>query len=77
MSRPERHEAFFRGMLGDVDEPTLPFGLEDVHGDGGRISRKRVSKWSRHRARRCGRARALGVSAASVAIWRGRRCWPG
>ena len=27
-------EAFFRDRLGDVDEPTTPFGLTDVHGDG-------------------------------------------
>src|ERR1700722_17509447 len=27
-------EAFFRSMLGDIDEPTAPFGLADVHGDG-------------------------------------------
>ncbi len=33
MSR-EEHEAFFRDMLADVDEPTLPFGLQDVQGDG-------------------------------------------
>ena len=24
------HEAFFRDMLGDIDEPTLAFGVEDV-----------------------------------------------
>ncbi|KEZ73593.1 hypothetical protein C5I_0112535, partial [Pseudomonas syringae pv. syringae FF5] len=26
------HEVFFRDMLGDIDEPTLPFGLQDVQG---------------------------------------------
>ncbi len=33
----EEHERFFREMLGEVSEPTLPFGLSDVHQDGGDI----------------------------------------
>ena len=54
-------------MLGDVDEPTAPFGLTDVHGGGSGISRSRVpasTRLSRKRLR--ARARAIGVSAASV-----------
>ncbi|WP_029573932.1 condensation domain-containing protein, partial [Pseudomonas syringae] len=33
----EAHEAFFRDLLGDIDEPTLPFDLHDVQGDGSEI----------------------------------------
>ena len=36
------HEAFFRGMLEDVDEPTLPFGLSDVQGEGRGIEEVRL-----------------------------------
>ena len=60
------HEAFFRGMLGDVDEPTLPFGLSDVQGEGRGIEEARLvldAALSR-RLRAC--ARAQGVSAASL-----------
>jgi non-ribosomal peptide synthetase component F len=65
VSRQE-HEAFFRAMLGDVDEPTAPYGLIDAQGDGSGISeiRREVEAGLSLRLRQ--RARALGVSAASL-----------
>ncbi|EGH35960.1 amino acid adenylation, partial [Pseudomonas syringae pv. japonica str. M301072] len=33
---------FFRDMLGNVDEPTLPFGLQQVHGDGRDINQQPI-----------------------------------
>ena len=62
----EEHEAFFRKMLGDVDEPTTPFGLTDVRGDGSGIAeaRRQVDASLARRLRAC--ARSFGVSAASV-----------
>ncbi|KRP58564.1 non-ribosomal peptide synthetase [Pseudomonas trivialis] len=62
----QAHEAFFRTMLADIDEPTLPFGLQDVQGDGQGIDEARIpldSDLSR-RLRRL--ARPLGVSVASL-----------
>ena len=62
----EEHEAFFRGLLGDVGEPTVPFGLLDVRGDGTGIqeARLRVEAGLARRLREW--ARKLGVSAASL-----------
>jgi arthrofactin-type cyclic lipopeptide synthetase C len=62
----EEHQAFFREMLGDVDEPTLPFGLLDARGDGSGIEQARVFVDAGLAARLRERARALGVSAATV-----------
>jgi amino acid adenylation domain-containing protein len=60
------HEAFFREMLGDVEEPTLPMGLADVQGDGRGIeeARQALDLALARRVRLL--ARQLGVSAASL-----------
>src|SRR4051794_15176025 len=65
VSRQE-HEAFFRELLGDVEEPTAPFGLLDVQGDGRGIgeAQREVEAGLAWRLRQ--RARQLGVSAASL-----------
>ncbi|WP_373271075.1 non-ribosomal peptide synthetase [Pseudomonas syringae] len=62
----EAHEAFFHNMLGDIDEPTLPFDLHDVQGDGNGIEeiRQLVDADLTRRLRL--QARSLGVSMASL-----------
>ncbi|MGA4295061.1 amino acid adenylation domain-containing protein, partial [Ralstonia nicotianae] len=60
------HEAFFREMLGDVDAPTLPFGLQDVQGDGGAIEEATLRLDAALSARLRHQARQAGVSAASL-----------
>ncbi|MCK1607143.1 non-ribosomal peptide synthetase, partial [Bradyrhizobium sp. 166] len=60
------HEEFFRGMLADIDEPTTPFGLSEVLGDGcgTHEARRMLPQQLRQRLRR--QARRLGVSLASL-----------
>jgi hypothetical protein len=62
----QEHESFFRQLLGDVDAPTAPYGLIDVQGDGSGVRevRREVDRELSHRLRL--RARALGISAASL-----------
>jgi hypothetical protein len=62
----EQHEAYFRQLVGDVEEPTAPFGLVDVQGDGSGISEARVPVDATLVRRLRGSARALGVSAAAL-----------
>src|SRR3569833_3154959 len=65
MSQAE-HEHFFSEMLGQIDEPTAPFGLLDVQGDGSGIveAQRAVEGELAQRIRRQGRQ--LGVSAAAL-----------
>ncbi|MFA1627698.1 amino acid adenylation domain-containing protein, partial [Rhizobium mongolense] len=62
----ETHEAFFREMLAGIDEPTLPFGLSEVYGDGrgSREAHRMLPQALNDRLR--AQARRLGVSLASL-----------
>ena len=62
----QEHEGFFRAMLGDIDEPTLPFGLQDVRGDGSAIEQHRLRLADDLNRRLRAQARLLGVSTASL-----------
>src|SRR5262249_41759095 len=65
VSRAE-HEAFFRAMLSDVEEPTAPFGQTDGLGDGSGIKESCEPVDANLAKRLRLRGRALGVSAASL-----------
>ena len=62
----QEHERFFRQMLGDISEPTLPFGLQDVQGDARGIAEVSLPLAPALAQRLRGQARQLGVSAASL-----------
>ena len=62
----EEHEAFFREMLGGVDEPTAPFGLLDAQGDGSGIKEARIKLEMGLSGRLREQARMMGVSVASL-----------
>jgi amino acid adenylation domain-containing protein len=60
------HEAYFQQMLGDVEEPTAPFGLLDVQGDGSGIEEAHLLVEESLAGRLRAHARKLGVSTASL-----------
>ena len=65
VSRAE-HEAFFNGMLGDVDEATAPFGLLDVRGDGRAVEEFTLPLSAELSAQIRALAQSHGVSAATI-----------
>ncbi|WP_181809771.1 condensation domain-containing protein, partial [Streptomyces shenzhenensis] len=62
----EKHEEYFAGLLADVTEPTLPFGLLDAHGDGSAARRARLTVDDGVARRLRETARRLGVSPATL-----------
>ncbi|AUI90618.1 hypothetical protein BVV10_11235 [Xanthomonas oryzae pv. oryzae] len=65
VSRAE-HEAYFRTLLGDVEEPCAPFGLLDVQGDGSTVEEAQRVLPEQLSALLRRQARTLGVSVASL-----------
>ncbi|KJY40444.1 hypothetical protein VR41_15010, partial [Streptomyces sp. NRRL B-1568] len=70
MSR-EEHEKFFAGLLEGVSEPTAPYGLLDVHGDGTDVDEARLTMDAALAERLREQARRLGVSPATLfhVVW--------
>lgn len=70
-ARTHDAEGFFRSKLAEIDAPTAPFGLTNVHGDGSRIDEAH-EEFELPLAQRVRiQARNLGVSAATMfhATW--------
>ncbi|RZL03450.1 MAG: amino acid adenylation domain-containing protein, partial [Rubrivivax sp.] len=61
-----QHEDFFRRMLGDVEAPTAPYGLQDVQGDGRGIEEVRQALDANLVRRLRDKAQGHGVSAATL-----------
>ncbi|MBS9426318.1 non-ribosomal peptide synthetase, partial [Photorhabdus caribbeanensis] len=60
------HTRFFTDMLSEVDEPTLPFGLTEVHRDGSQVMESHQMLTPELNDRLRSQARRLGVSLATL-----------
>jgi amino acid adenylation domain-containing protein len=68
---PDDAIEFFKAKFGDVSEPTTPFGLTQVHGDGTQIQEFQLSLDAELARGLRAQARTVGVSAAALfhAAW--------
>ena len=64
--KPEEQEVFFRQMLADVEEPTAPFNLIDIQGNGSTVEQARLAMPPLLAARLRQAAQRHGVSAATI-----------
>ena len=62
----EEHERFFAALLADVTEPTVAYGLADVHGDGSTAVRAGMAVPAELAGRVRDRARNAAVPAATI-----------
>ncbi|KAF9978020.1 hypothetical protein BGZ75_010167, partial [Mortierella antarctica] len=62
----EEHEHFFSEMLGDIEEPTLPFGLTEVHSNGDEVKEAHMTVPQDLNDRLRVQAKRLGVTLAAV-----------
>ncbi|WP_265569110.1 non-ribosomal peptide synthetase, partial [Streptomyces hygroscopicus] len=62
----EAHERYFAELLGDITEPTAPYGLVDIRGAGAHVVREVVPFAPAAEARLREVARRLGVSTATL-----------
>ncbi|WP_035057026.1 non-ribosomal peptide synthetase [Andreprevotia chitinilytica] len=65
------HEAFFTDMLGAIEEPTAPYGVLDVHGDGADIeeAHQAVPAELAQRIRHSARTRKVSTAALMHLAW--------
>ncbi|KAF9921755.1 hypothetical protein BGZ67_000271, partial [Mortierella alpina] len=62
----EEHERFFSKMLGDIDNPSLPYGLSDIYNNGADVTEAHLTLPQKLNDTLRGHAQRLGVSLASL-----------
>ncbi|MGE7994081.1 amino acid adenylation domain-containing protein, partial [Pseudomonas sp. NPDC089554] len=69
--RQARAEAYFQQLLGDIDEPTLPYGLQDTQGNGreNRELQRPLAPALAQRLRQVAKAQGVGVASLFHLAW--------